>query len=61
MIFTNAITLVLALAPATLFAAPTRTVDSIAQIIAKRNLPAEALKAIEDGVCDLSKAAMPVG
>ena len=61
MIFTNTITLILALAPATLFAAPTKTIESLAELIARRNLPAEALKAIEDGACDLSGATMPTG
>jgi len=60
MIFTTPLTLVLALAPATLFAAPTRTVESITEIIARRNLPAQAIKALEDGACDLSAAQMPI-
>lgn len=60
MIFTNTITLILALAPTTLFAAPTKTVESIADVLARRHLPAEVAKKLEDGVCDLSKAKMPL-
>ncbi|KAF2194430.1 hypothetical protein K469DRAFT_546603 [Zopfia rhizophila CBS 207.26] len=58
MIFTNTITLVLALAPATLFAAPTRTLPSITDIY-KRHLSANVVKALNDGVCDLDAATMP--
>ncbi|KAF2874217.1 hypothetical protein BDV95DRAFT_326779 [Massariosphaeria phaeospora] len=60
MIFTNSIiALILALAPATLFAAPTKTEDSLSNLLAKRLLPAEAVKALENGPCDMSFAAMP--
>jgi len=52
MIFTNALALVLALAPTALLAAPTK-------VLASRSLPIQVLKALEDGACDLSKAAMP--
>ncbi|KAF2715614.1 hypothetical protein K504DRAFT_397121 [Pleomassaria siparia CBS 279.74] len=60
MIFTNTITLLLALAPAAIFAAPTPTVKSIANVLAPRAIPAQALKALEDGSCDLSQAQMPL-
>jgi len=59
MIFSTPITLLLALAPATLFAAPTRTVPSIADIIDKRRLSDSVIKAITDGSCDLTNAQMP--
>lgn len=61
MIFTNTITLILALAPAALFAAPTPTSESLVNIIAARSLSAQALKALEDGACDLARASMPIG
>ncbi|KAF2466385.1 uncharacterized protein BDR25DRAFT_268889 [Lindgomyces ingoldianus] len=59
MIFTNTFTLLLALVPTTIFAAPTPTAPSLAHAIAKRHLSATALKALEEGSCDLSRAAMP--
>jgi hypothetical protein len=61
MIFTNTLSLILALAPATLFAAPTKTVESIANVLARRHLPADIVKKLEDGACDLSGASMPIG
>jgi hypothetical protein len=61
MIF-NTITLILALAPATLFAAPTPTLsDSFLDTIVKRNLSPDQVKKLTDGVCDLSGVTMPVG
>ncbi|KAF2265141.1 hypothetical protein CC78DRAFT_532586 [Lojkania enalia] len=59
MIFTNTFTLILALAPATLFAAPTKTVGSLANLIARRGVSEDIIKTVEDGVCDLSLAVMP--
>ncbi|ORY13817.1 hypothetical protein BCR34DRAFT_623602 [Clohesyomyces aquaticus] len=47
MIFTNTITLILALAPAAIFAAPTRVSEALT-------------KAIEDSNCDLSGLKMPI-
>lgn len=61
MIFTNSITLILALAPATLFAAPTKTVASIADVIAKRRLSDAIIKTLQDGNCDLSGVTLPIG
>lgn len=61
MIFTNAISLILALAPMTIFAAPTQTVDSIANVLARRHLPPGIAKKLEDGACDLAGASMPTG
>jgi hypothetical protein len=62
MIF-NTISLVLALAPATLFAAPTQLADSIAQLIPRADLPKEMIEQLKktDGYCDLSKVVLPVG
>ena len=63
MIFTNAISLVLALAPATLFAAPTQPADSIANLIARQDLPKPVMDMLvkTNGLCDLSNVALPVG
>jgi hypothetical protein len=60
MIYSNAIALVLALAPATLFAAPTKF-SSVADLISRRGIPAQALKALEDGNCDLDALTLPIG
>jgi hypothetical protein len=59
MIYSNAIALVLALAPATLFAAPTKF-SSVADLISRRGIPAQALKALEDGNCDLDALTLPI-
>jgi hypothetical protein len=63
MIFTNTLSLVLALAPATLFAAPTQVVDSIAQLIPRQDLPKAVVDELRktNGLCDLSKVALPAG
>jgi len=63
MIFTNTISLILALAPAALFAAPTQTVDSLAQLIPREDLPKVVYDELKktDGLCDLSKVTLPVG
>jgi hypothetical protein len=63
MIFTNTISLILALAPATLFAAPTQVVDSITQLIPRQDLPKAVIDALvkTNGLCDLSKVELPVG
>ncbi|KAF1995630.1 hypothetical protein P154DRAFT_556702 [Amniculicola lignicola CBS 123094] len=62
MLFSNTITLIMALAPATLFAAPTPTkvFDSIAEVIARRHLSGAQIQSIENGNCDLSRASMPI-
>jgi hypothetical protein len=65
MFFTTTLSLLLALAPATLLAAPTPTqsVDSIANLIPRGDLR----KAVNDGpdkkngMCDVSKITLPVG
>lgn len=61
MMFTSTLSLVLALAPTTLFAAPTQTVDSIAALIPRQNIPSgiwsELVKA--DALCDLSNVQLP--
>jgi hypothetical protein len=63
MIFTNAISLILALAPATLFAAPTQTVNSIAALFPRDTVPKEVDDQLKftTSVCDLSKMVLPVG
>ena len=63
MIFTNTISLVLALAPATLFAAPTKTVDSIALIIPRDGVAPRMIDQMDQAsaTCDLSNAALPSG
>jgi hypothetical protein len=63
MIFTNTISLLLALAPATLFAAPTQVVDSISQLIPRADLPKAVVDELvkTNGLCDLSKVELPVG
>ncbi|CAI9636412.1 unnamed protein product [Alternaria burnsii] len=64
MIFTTTLGLVLALAPTTLFAAPTQTVDSIAALVPRQHL-AELPAAVYDelrktnSLCDLSNVALP--
>ncbi|PSN75006.1 hypothetical protein BS50DRAFT_671272 [Corynespora cassiicola Philippines] len=60
MIFTNTISLILALAPATIFAAPAYARESVVGGIAKRSLSASTVKALTDGVCDVSKAVLPI-
>ncbi|KAF1939906.1 hypothetical protein EJ02DRAFT_242935 [Clathrospora elynae] len=62
MIFTSTLSLILALAPATLFAAPTKTVDSITNLIPRQDLPAGVLEALakENALCDLSNVFLPV-
>lgn len=63
MIFTNTISLILALAPATLFAAPTRLADSIANLIPRQDLPKAVIEELKktNGLCDLSKIVLPIG
>jgi hypothetical protein len=63
MLFTNTISLILALAPATLFAAPTQVADSIAQLIPRADLPKGVMDELvkTNGLCDLSKVVLPVG
>ncbi|KAL5117965.1 hypothetical protein ACEQ8H_004110 [Pleosporales sp. CAS-2024a] len=69
MTFTNTLALVLALAPATLFAAPTRAADSIAHHMSRQeelgsifDIPAPVLDVLKqtNGLCDLSRLVMPV-
>ena len=63
MIFTNTIAVILALAPATLFAAPTKTIDSIALIIPRDGISPRLIEQLQPTVatCDLSNAALPAG
>jgi hypothetical protein len=63
MLFTSTISLILALAPATIFAAPTKTSSSISDLIPRQNIPAGVLEELRksNGLCDLSRVALPVG
>lgn len=63
MIFTNTLSLVLALAPATLFAAPTRVANSIANLVPRQDLPKAVIDQLmkTNGLCDLSKVQLPAG
>lgn len=68
MIFTTTLSLVLALAPTTLFAAPTPASDSIVSLVTRQgppNPPSPAKPIIDelkkaDALCDLSKVTLPV-
>ncbi|CBX99686.1 hypothetical protein IAQ61_005063 [Plenodomus lingam] len=62
---TSTLSLVLALAPTTLFAAPTRTtelIDSIANIFPRQNIPAGILSQLAqtNSLCDLSNIVLPI-
>lgn len=61
MIFTNTIAVILALAPTTLLAAPTKTIDSIALIIPRDGVSPRMIEQLEPAAatCDLSNAALP--
>ncbi|KAF1364482.1 hypothetical protein EJ07DRAFT_98590 [Lizonia empirigonia] len=61
MIFTNTIAIVLALAPASLFAAPTKTIDSIALIIPRNGVSPRMIDQLDStsATCDLSNAVLP--
>ncbi|KAH6644535.1 hypothetical protein C7974DRAFT_22516 [Boeremia exigua] len=61
MLFTNALSLVLALAPATLLAAPTKTIDSIVHIIPRNGISPRMVDQMDkaSSTCDLSNAALP--
>ncbi|KAF2034108.1 hypothetical protein EK21DRAFT_57438 [Setomelanomma holmii] len=61
MIFTNTISLVLALAPATLFAAPTQVAGSIANLVPRQDLPKAVIDQLvkTNGLCDLSNLVLP--
>lgn len=63
MIFANTFSLVLALAPATLFAAPTTVTESIAGLIPRQDLPKPVVDELRktNGLCDLSNVVLPVG
>ena len=61
MLFPTTISLILALAPVTLFAAPTRTVESTTIPLTPRHLSADVIRKLEDGACNLSGASMPTG
>lgn len=63
MIFANTLAVILALAPATLFAAPAETVDSIALIIPRDGISPRTIEQLEPAMatCDLSNAALPAG
>lgn len=62
MIFANTFSLVLALAPATLFAAPTTVTESIAGLIPRQDLPKPVVDELRktNGLCDLSNVVLPV-
>ncbi|KAH7556057.1 hypothetical protein BM1_06583 [Bipolaris maydis] len=61
MIFSTSISLVLALAPAALFAAPTQNADSIAALIPRQNLPVGIYEQLKktDALCDLTNVKLP--
>jgi hypothetical protein len=63
MIFPTTFSLILALAPITLFAAPTQVSDSIAALIPRQDLPKAVVDQLirTNGLCDLSKLTLPVG
>jgi hypothetical protein len=63
MIFPTTFSLILALAPITLFAAPTQVSDSIAALIPRQDLPKAVVDQLirTNGICDLSKLTLPVG
>jgi hypothetical protein len=63
MIFPTTFSLILALAPTTLFAAPTQVSDSIAALIPRQDLPKAVVDQLirTNGLCDLSKLTLPVG
>lgn len=63
MIFTTPLNLVLALAPAALFAAPTQNADSIASLIPRQDLPVGVYEELRktDALCDLSNVKLPAG
>lgn len=63
MIFATSLNLILALAPAALFAAPTQSADSIAALIPRQDMPAgvwDQLRKV-DALCDLSNVLLPTG
>lgn len=61
MIFTNILSLILAVAPATLFAAPTQTSDSIAIIMPRNGISPRMADQMDkaSATCDLSNAVLP--
>lgn len=61
MLFTSTLSLVLALAPTALLAAPTKTVESIAQLSPRQDLPKAVLDQLvkTNGLCDLSNVVLP--
>ncbi|KAF3039333.1 hypothetical protein E8E12_003618 [Didymella heteroderae] len=61
MIFTNTLSVILALAPATLFAAPAQTIDSIALVIPRDGISPRMIDQMDQAsaTCDLSNAALP--
>lgn len=63
MIFTNILSLILAVAPATLFAAPTQTSDSIAIIMPRNGISPRMADQMDkaSATCDLSNAVLPSG
>jgi hypothetical protein len=63
MLFPTTLSLILALAPTTLFAAPTQVSDSIAGLIPRQDLPKAVVEQLirTNGLCDLSKLTLPVG
>ena len=61
MIFTASLSLLLALAPSALLAAPTATLPDVANLLGRRDLSAGAISALADGECDLSGVTIPAG
>lgn len=63
MLFTAPLSLILALAPSALLAAPTQHMDSIAALIPRQNLPAGVWEQLRktDSLCDLSNVKLPIG
>ena len=59
MIFTTSVSILLALAPTALLAAPTQTAPEVSNILGKRALSADAISALGNGECDLSGITMP--
>ncbi|EUC37725.1 hypothetical protein COCVIDRAFT_42435 [Bipolaris victoriae FI3] len=61
MIFSTSLSLVLALAPTALFAAPTQNADSIAALIPRQHLPVGIYEQLKktDALCDLSNVKLP--
>ena len=59
----STLSLILALAPASLLAAPTQQLDSIAALIPRQDLPAVVYEELRktNTLCDLSNVLLPAG